>query len=120
VTVGKQVNQRQEQIQDTVRHTEVEVERLGGTDDDSYYRNHYQSNLAASGGAYDDYAPAYTYGSQMRGQYAGRQWDEVESDLRTDWESRSGSSGGASTWDKMKAAVRHGWDRMTDNSSSKS
>ena len=111
VTVGKQVNQRQEQIQDTVRHTEVEVERLGGMDDDAYYRNHYQSNYASAGGAYDDYAPAYTYGSQMRGQYAGRQWDDVESDLRTDWESRSG---GASTWEKMKAAVRHGWDRMTD------
>ena len=117
-TVGKQVNQRQEQIQDSVRHTEVEVERLGGMDDDSDYRKHYQSNFAASGGAYDDYAPAYTYGSQMRGQYAGRQWDEVESDLRTDWESRNRSSGGASTWEKMKAAVRHGWDRMTDDDSS--
>jgi len=115
VTVGKQVNQRQEQIQDTVRHTEVEVERLGGMDDDSYYRNHYQSNYASTGAAYDDYAPAYTYGSQMRSQYAGREWDDVESDLRTDWESRG--TGGASTWEKMKAAVRHGWDRMTDGNS---
>lgn len=116
VTVGKQVNQRQEQIQDTVRHTEVEIERLGGMDDDSYYRNHYQSNYASSGGAYDDYAPAYTYGSQMRSQYAGRQWDDVEGDLRTNWESRSGGTGGdGSTWEKMKSAVRHGWDRMTDN-----
>jgi len=106
VTVGKQVNQRQEQIQDTVRHTEVEVERLGGMDEDSYYRNHYQTNYASTGAAYDDYAPAYTYGSQMRSQYAGRQWDDVESDLRTNWESRS--TGGASTWEKMKAAVRHG------------
>lgn len=117
VTVGKQVSQRQEQIQDTVRHTEVDVERLGGRDDDSYYRNHYQSNFASSGAAYDDYAPAYTYGSQMRSQYAGRQWDDVETDLRTNWESRS--AGGASTWEKMKAAVRHGWDRMTDDDSSK-
>jgi hypothetical protein len=119
VTIGKEVNQRQENITDTVRHTEVEVERLGGTnlDDDSYYRNHYQSNLASSGGAYDDYAPAYTYGSQMRGQYAGRQWDDVESDLRTNWESRN-TGGGASTWEKMKAAVRHGWDRMTPDNDS--
>lgn len=112
VTVGKQVNQRQEQIKDTVRHTEVEVERLGGADDDSYYRNHYQSNLASMGGSYDDYAPAYSYGSQMRSQYKGRQWDDVESDLRSNWESRN--TGGASTWERMKAAVRHGWDRMTD------
>lgn len=117
VTVGKQVNQRQEQIRDSVRHTEVDIERLGGTDDDSYYRNHYQSNFASSGAAYDDYAPAYTYGSQMRSQYAGRQWDDVETDLRTNWESRG--TGGASTWERMKAAVRHGWDRMTDDDSSK-
>jgi uncharacterized protein (TIGR02271 family) len=116
VTIGKQVSERQEQIHDTVRHTEVEVERLGGatTDDDSYYRNHFQSNYATGGDAYDDYSPAYTYGSQMRGQYAGRQWDDVENDLRTDWETRN--HGGVSTWEKMKAAVRHGWDRMTNDS----
>ncbi|MCA1246534.1 YsnF/AvaK domain-containing protein [Massilia sp. MS-15] len=115
VTVGKHVNQRQEQIHDTVRHTEVEVERLGGMDNDRDYRDHFQTNFASSGAAYDDYAPAYTYGSQMRSRYAGRQWDEVENDLRTDWDTRS--RGGASTWEKMKAAVRHGWDRMTDDDS---
>ena len=119
VTIGKQVSERQEQIHDTVRHTEVEVERLGGatTDDDSYYRNHFQSNYATGGDAYDDYSPAYTYGSQMRGQYAGRQWGDVENDLRTDWETRN--HGGVSTWEKMKAAVRHGWDRMTNDTSAR-
>lgn len=121
VTIGKQVNQRQENITDTVRHTEVEVERLGATgtastQDDSYYRTHFQSNYGTSGGSYDDYAPAYTYGSQMRSQYSGRQWDDVETNLRTDWEARHGSAAG-STWEKMKAAVRHGWDRMTDDNS---
>lgn len=126
VTVGKQVNERQEQIQDTVRHTEVDVQRLDGTtarsdlrDDDSYYRNHFNTTYGASGGSYDDYAPAYSYGSQMAssGRYTGRQWDEVESDLRSDWDTRYGS-GGQSTWEKMKSAVRHGWDRMTGDTPS--
>ncbi|MCC2955639.1 YsnF/AvaK domain-containing protein [Massilia sp. IC2-477] len=126
VTLGKQVNERQEQITDTVRHTEVDVQRVGGTmaqsdlrDDDSYFRNHFTSNYGSSGASYDDYAPAYSYGSQMAssGRYSGRQWDDVESDLRTDWESRGGA-GGASTWEKMKAAVRHGWDRMTGDTGS--
>lgn len=118
VTIGKQVTQRQENITDTVRHTEVEVERLGAADtqDDSYYRTHFQSNYSTTGGSYDDYAPAYTYGSQMRSHYSGRQWDDVETNLRTDWETRNGSATG-STWEKMKAAVRHGWDRMTDDNS---
>ena len=115
VSIGKQVSERHEEIHDTVRHTEVDIERLGGAaaDDDTYYRSHFQSNYAAGGDAYDDYSPAYAYGSQMRGQYAGRQWDDVETSLRTDWETRNG--GGASTWEKMKAAVRHGWDRMTND-----
>ena len=125
VTIGKQVSERQQQISDTVRHTEVDVQRLDGTsalsdlrDDDSYYRNHFTSTYGSSGAAYDDYAPAYSYGSQMAssGRYTGRQWDEIEPELRSDWDSRYGS-GGASTWEKMKAAVRHGWDRITTGNS---
>ena len=118
VVVGKEVTQREEQISDTVRHTEVEVERLGGQyaqsnmmDDDAYFRSHWSSYYGASGGAYEDYAPAYSYGSEMArsGSYSGRKWDEIESDMRTGWESRHP---GESTWDKMKDAVRHGWERM--------
>jgi uncharacterized protein (TIGR02271 family) len=116
VVVGKKVSQRQQQVQDTVRHTEVEVQPLQGTnlDDDTYYRNDWQTNYASQGGTYDDYAPAYQYGYQMRRdpRYQGRDWDAVESDLRSDWDTRYGSSG-VSTWEKMKAAVRSGWNRMT-------
>jgi uncharacterized protein (TIGR02271 family) len=116
VVVGKEATQRKENISDSVRHTEVQVEQLGGAnlDDDSYYRKHFTSNYGTTSGNYDEYAPAYSYGTQMRSdsRYKGRQWDDVESDLRTDWEGRYGSTGG-STWEKMKAAVRHGWDKVT-------
>jgi uncharacterized protein (TIGR02271 family) len=116
VVVGKEVSQRQENIQDTVRHTEVEVQPLqgGALDDDTYYRNDWQTNYASLGGTYDDYAPAYRYGNDMRrdARYQGRNWDDVESDLRSDWDTRYGSSG-SSTWERMKAAVRSGWNRMT-------
>ena len=116
VVVGKEVSQRQENIQDTVRHTEVEVQPLQGSalDDDTYYRNDWQTNYASLGGTYDDYAPAYRYGNEMRrdARYQGRNWEDVESDLRSDWDTRYGSSG-SSTWERMKAAVRSGWNRMT-------
>ncbi|MGB9108375.1 MAG: general stress protein [Telluria sp.] len=84
------------------------------SDSDNAYRSHWDSNYSSLGGSYDDYAPAYSYGSQMRkdARYQNRQWDDVESDLRSDWDTRYGSSG-ASTWEKMKAAVRHGWDKVT-------
>lgn len=125
VAISKEVVERQEQIHDTVRHTEVEIERLDGMSgttgvrDDRYYRTHFQSNYGSSGSSYDDYAPAYSYGTQMRSdsRYGGRQWDDVESELRTDWESRN--TGVGATWEKMKAAVRHGWDRMTDDTGTK-
>jgi hypothetical protein len=101
-----------------VRHTEVEVEPLGGAaatsglDDDSYFRSHWTSNYGTTSGNYDEYAPAYSYGRDMRKTYSGRNWNDVESDMRTKWESRD-TSGGASTWEKFKAAIRHGWDRVS-------
>lgn len=110
VIVGKEVTQRQEQINDTLRHTEVDIEQLA-PDDDAYYRGHWTSNFSREGGSFDDYAPAYRYGSSMAGSelYRGRPWEEIEPGLRTDWEARNPGS----TWEKMKAAIRHGWERMT-------
>jgi uncharacterized protein (TIGR02271 family) len=119
VVVGKEASQRQENISDTLRHTEVQVESLGARDNDSYFRNDWQTNYSSLGGSYDDYAPAYQYGSQMRSdsRYKDRSWDEVESNLRSDWDTRYGA-GGSSTWEKMKAAVRRGWDKITPDSDS--
>lgn len=116
VVVSKEATQRTETINDTVRHTEVQVEQLDSTtsNDDTYYQNHFANTYSNAGGSYNDYSPAYSYGTQMRGdaRYQGRNWDDVESDLRTDWETQNGK-GGASTWEKVKAAVRHGWDKTT-------
>ncbi|MFP5390547.1 MAG: YsnF/AvaK domain-containing protein [Gammaproteobacteria bacterium] len=110
VVVGKQVSERQEQISDTVRHTEVQVEQLS-PEEDTYYRSHWTSNYASAGGRYEDYAPAYQYGSTARNSdsYRGRNWDDVEPTLRSDWEQRNPGS----AWENFKAAVRHGWDRLT-------
>lgn len=87
-------------------------------DDDAYYRSHWQStysNLGSSGGSYEDYAPAYRYGSEMAGneKYRGKGWEDVEPHLRSDWESRNTGRGGQSTWESVKDSVRTGWHRMT-------
>jgi len=85
-------------------------------DDDNAYRSHWNAtySTATDAGSYDDYKPAYSYGSEMarNEKYRGRQWNEVETDLRSDWDTRY-ANGGQSTWEKMKSAVRQGWDRMT-------
>lgn len=82
-------------------------------DNDTAYRSHFSSTYGNDSGSYDEYQPAYSYGSTLASddKYRGRSWDDAESDIRTDWESRN--AGTTSTWEKMKAAVRHGWDRMT-------
>jgi uncharacterized protein (TIGR02271 family) len=110
VVVGKEVSQRQDQISDTVRSTEVEVEQIDAGDNDAYYRSHWQTNYGSTGGRYEDYDPAYRYGSSMASNatYKGRPWDEVEPELRRNWEGRYPQS----AWENFKAAIREGWNRM--------
>ena len=90
-------------------HAQIGSQTFSGASDDQF-RLHWQSNLASSG-TYDEYAPAYQYGYTMAGNdtYRGRQWDEAETGLRSDWERQHPGS----AWEKFKAAVRHGWERMT-------
>jgi uncharacterized protein (TIGR02271 family) len=120
VRVGKETTQRTENIRDSVRRTEVDVEpiaagqgtRQAGTDyDDTDFRNDFQTRYGASGGNYDTYAPAYRYGYQMASdpRYHGRSYDDVESQLRSDYTGRYPES----TWEKMKDSVRYGWDKVT-------
>jgi len=99
VTVGKETTSRKEKIRDTVRRTEVEVDRLNAGDTDVDYEND-----AA-------YRPAYDYGSRMAAdpRYQGRNWSDVEEDLRTDYMRNNPNS----SWDRTKGAVRYGWEKVT-------
>ena len=55
IIVGKQSSETTQTIRDTVRHTEVEMERLPGTQprssspSDTDFRSHFQTNYADSG-----------------------------------------------------------------------
>ena len=79
---------------------------------DEDFRIHYSDYLSASGGTYEDYEPAYRYGSDLGRdtRYRGRGWSEIESDARRDWESRNPGD----TWERFKSAVRRGWERTSD------
>ena len=123
VVVGKETTQRTEHISDTVRKTEVEVEHLGegdrksgtaytsGDDYSSDFRRDYESRYKSSGLAYDAVEPAYNYGyrSANDARYRGRNWSDVENDLRTDYERNNPNS----SWEKIKDAVRYGWEKVT-------
>ena len=79
---------------------------------DEDFRTHYTDHLSSSGGSYEDYEPAYRYGSDLgtNARYRGRGWSDIESDARRDWESRNPSDG----WERFKSAVRRGWERTSD------
>jgi uncharacterized protein (TIGR02271 family) len=112
VVVGKEATSTTQQVSDTVRKTVVDVERDGVTGDyEDDFRSDYTTRYASQGGAYEDYAPAYRYGSTLASdsRYSGKSWDDIETHARSDWESRYPGE----TWDRAKAAVRHGWERVT-------
>lgn len=115
VRVGKDVSERTETVRDAVRHTDVNVEQTGGASgaamDDSDFRSDFQNRYAAGGASYDTYLPAYRYGYDMArdARFSGRSFDEVEPDLRKDYGQRYPNN----TWDRMKDAIRYGWNRVS-------
>lgn len=124
VRVSKDADERTESVRDKVRHTEVNVEDLsretetaagGGVDYSDDFRRHFTSTYG-SAGSYEDYEPAYRYGYNMANdpRYRGRNFSEIESELRDDYARRYPTS----TWEKMKDSIRYGWDRVTGRAKS--
>jgi hypothetical protein len=127
--VPREATRREEKVRDVVRRPDVQGDRITHeriadagpatantrddviSDDDADCRAHWQSHYASSGVTYDDYAPAYGYGSELRrsGRYHGRTWDEIEPEARRDWESRYPGN----AWERFKDSVRYGWERLT-------
>lgn len=86
------------------------AEALNPTEEDRYWReNHARQDYADPNDIYDDYEPAYRMGYEGPGRYAGT-YDEAESRLATDWETRRGKS--RLDWERAKNAVRAGWHRV--------
>ena len=80
----------------------------------SDYSRHFEENFEnsrffRSGSEWQDYEPAYRYGHSLASdeRYGGREWEDIESDARGDWERRHPGS----AWERFKDAVRHAWER---------
>ncbi|SAK70666.1 hypothetical protein AWB78_02798 [Caballeronia calidae] len=77
------------------------------------FRADYESKYSATGAPYEDYQGAYRYGATLGNddRFRSRAWDDqMEYETRRDWESRHPEG---DTWERFKAAIRHGWDRVT-------
>ena len=110
VVVGKKVDTHVETVEDTVRRTRVEVEKMGGNYD-TRFRSHFDQTYGNRGYKFDRYQPAYTYGAGLSNEqrFHGRDWTSIEADVRRDWESRN-----SGPWEEFKDAVRYGWENVKD------
>ncbi|HEX6631784.1 MAG TPA: hypothetical protein VF048_11875 [Gemmatimonadaceae bacterium] len=82
--------------------------------EDAYWQTNYSSRpYATADRDYDYYRPAYRYGTESASRYRGRNWNDVESDLRSGWDTYEHRGAGQSTWENMKDAVRDAWNRVT-------
>lgn len=119
VSVGKDVNVREETVGGEVRKSRVEVEETPGrgatsgvawTDVEPTFREHYKGNYANSGADYSRYEPAYRYGYEaaLDDRYRGQDYNRVETDLRKGYV----HSHDEGMWDKTKDAVRHAYNSV--------
>jgi hypothetical protein len=87
------------------------AEAIDPTAEEEYWRENYSSRpYVREGEDYATYGPAYRYGWESYPAYSGRGFDDVEPDLRDEWE-RSGR-GRELEWGRARGAARDAWDRV--------
>jgi uncharacterized protein (TIGR02271 family) len=130
VEVGKRQVQETEQVSGTVRREEVRVERegdvdvrTGGTGAAGFrswdevgptYQTDWERRYGTSGRRWRDVEPFRRYSYEMAHdpRYRGRDWSEVEPELRADygdWSRRRGYRSDENAWDRFKDQVREAW-----------
>ena len=87
------------------------AEAINPTVEDEYWRSNFASRpYVTADRNYEYYQPAYRYGWESRGRFAGKRWDEAESDLERGWENFKGSS--RLSWHEAKGATKDAWHRV--------
>jgi flavin-dependent dehydrogenase len=89
------------------------AEKIDPTAEDAYWRTSYISrSYVDKDTPYDLYQSAYRTGYEGYGRYPGKSYEEVETDLRKDYEKTRRTSG--LDWNKAKHATRDAWLRVDD------
>jgi hypothetical protein len=81
--------------------------------EDRWWEQNFSTRPYAAGRSYDEFRPAYRYGFESGTHHMGRNWRDVESDLRTGWDKFESRPAGGSTWENIKDAVKDAWHRVT-------
>ncbi|MEO7917688.1 MAG: hypothetical protein ABIR16_08605 [Dokdonella sp.] len=90
------------------------AEQIDPTREDAYWRENYTSRpYVEATDKYDDYGPAYRYGTDAYVRQPNRSFDESEADLARDWDKSRGTS--SLDWERAKNASRDAWHRASDS-----
>jgi len=85
-------------------------ELIDPTTEDNWIREYYDSEKKhPKGTSYDTYRGAYRYGLESGSRHEGKRFEDVETDLQSDWEASNADSG--LKWNQARGAVRHAFDR---------
>jgi uncharacterized protein (TIGR02271 family) len=82
----------------------------GASDFTPDFNRHFEQTYGTSSN-FESMRPAYEYGYRSAGdpRYRGKSWDQVEDQLRSDYQTSNPNS----TWEQTKDAIRHGWEKVT-------
>lgn len=90
------------------------AESIDPTREDAYWRDNFATRpYVASGAHYDDYGPAYRFGTDAYGRYPGRRFEDSEAELARDWNNARGNS--SLDWAHAKAASSDAWHRVSNS-----
>jgi uncharacterized protein (TIGR02271 family) len=112
VVLTKDVDERTETVRDTVRKTDVEVERTDDVlaDHRDDYVTHHRDTFGGTEADYPEREPAYRYGIDLANHpdYRGRPWSEIAPAAREYWVRQNGE-----TWMEYEPAVRYSYERAS-------
>jgi phage tail tape-measure protein len=89
------------------------AESVNPTAEDAYWRENYNSQpWVERTYTYDDYGPAFQSGYETYAKHhgTGRKFEEIEPEMRRDWDRVKGKS--RLDWERAKVASRAAWERV--------
>jgi hypothetical protein len=83
------------------------------TRQETWWRENFQNRpYVDTDRGFDFYRPGYRYGYESASLFLGRRWDEVEPELRRNWE--RWEHRGQSDWDEIVESVKDAWTQATE------
>lgn len=107
---GERTGTRRETMTSTSTRTREQQAVRPWTDYETDFRRDFERRWRGTSATWETYAPVYHYGYDVASdpRYRDRDWDEIEPDVRRNWEREHRDT----AWDDIKDAVREAWNRI--------